>query len=1447
MARTRRRSLRNDVQKSPESSPLSSTSPPATIEPEASKRDSEENCPACPAGTGDSGNPFSKEQWVRCDVCMTWYHWRCVGSGGDVDTVDKWYCIACLEENPNLSVTFKAPARKSFRKRTQRDYANLNSGLESDPRRWLRFLEQKSIKEDPFKRLTGPDVGLEWLEEDPTAMTEPVVIEQPDGLGMTMPSNDFTVDDVAELVGEDTPVEVIDVASQSTSPGWTLGKWNDYFNLEPEAREKICNVISLEISGTKLADKILPPRLVRDLDWVENYWPSTRKGKGHVYPKVQLYCLMGVANAWTDWHVDFAGSSVYYHILSGSKIFYFIRPTSENLVAYERWSGTELQNHSWLGDMVDDVYKVELSQGNTMIIPAGWIHAVYTPVDTLVFGGNFLHSYDVGKQLRVRKIEIATQVPKKFRFPMFSKLCWYVGDKVLRDLKSPSGVEFSNRVLESMRKLADFLVSEVRTLEGSNEAAKKEVKEQIPADRVKDAAAMARELRWRLRLAGGNTSEDEGSQNSSKPKVIGSKRKRTTSLSPALEEPSEPFRNFRPKGWDRVVETSTGMETKSRKGVRPDGEHWAEHWTEADGTGDEGEDAENPDIRPSPSQLALRETTRRHAFTLDSHTSPDTGLGALGEGYEPPQPPAITLMQHDHQFASELPPQYAEYPDGTNNPQFDTLATSFSAIQIGQPGPGAQPADPVPRVGSSMSMRSLQNPQFPPQRQPRNAATLPIPNHGYYYSAESPVGDGSSLYSAGSRHSQHETERNSTSSYEDAHSSFSSPESITFPNQNHGFQQPWQPPSSDYNPLYAAASNVLGMGPPPGGPSGNMRPPQPMPAYPAHNPSLATSQSSLSNYSVPFPGQSGHHSPYASSVASYPPPHNQPNGYSSDSDPRPPMQRGETSASVTPSTHKSKAVDLSAPPFTKEYIDQYRHRIKADPDPEAHFLYAKYLIDAARHIRTTAKDQRSAKKYSEILIGESLKVIRRLATQGEAYDEAQFFLANCYGTGALGLQVDHERAYHLYLQAAKQNHAAASYRVAVCNEIGAGTRREPPRAAAFYRKAASLGDTPAMYKLGMILLGGLLGEQKNPREAINWLKRAAEQADVENPHALHELALLHEVPNSTLVPYDPAYARSLFTQAAQLGYTPSQFKLGQCFEYGTLSFPVDPRRSIAWYTKAAEKGDSEAELALSGWYLTGSEGVLKQSDSEAYLWARRAANKGLSKAEYAVGYYAEVGIGIKQDIEFAKRWYMRAAAQGNKRAMNRLTEMKRMGNKRTNVARPTRQQAKDECVSLLEYLDLSQLACLNENPSHTLKSIVASKSRNQTTNYLSSDADEQLLLNIPFNQSVRVRSIVLYTSIFEQAPRTIKLAVNRPSLGFGDIEDAKEPEVAQVLILEEGDVKDGNPVKLRFVRFQTVNSLHIFVGDNHGDEETTRIDAIDIFGVPVETTKDLSGLRKQEE
>ena len=71
------------------------------------------------------------------------------------------------------------------------------------------MMEGKEIKKDPFKRMKGSDVGVEWLESDGDAMTEPVVVEIDDGLGMKMPSTSFTVDDVAEALGEDHPVEVI--------------------------------------------------------------------------------------------------------------------------------------------------------------------------------------------------------------------------------------------------------------------------------------------------------------------------------------------------------------------------------------------------------------------------------------------------------------------------------------------------------------------------------------------------------------------------------------------------------------------------------------------------------------------------------------------------------------------------------------------------------------------------------------------------------------------------------------------------------------------------------------------------------------------------------------------------------------------------------------------------------------------------------------------------------------------------------------------------------------------------------------------------------------------------------------------------------------------------------------------------------------------------------------
>ncbi|KAF8558442.1 DUF1000-domain-containing protein [Imleria badia] len=175
--------------------------------------------------------------------------------------------------------------------------------------------------------------------------------------------------------------------------------------------------------------------------------------------------------------------------------------------------------------------------------------------------------------------------------------------------------------------------------------------------------------------------------------------------------------------------------------------------------------------------------------------------------------------------------------------------------------------------------------------------------------------------------------------------------------------------------------------------------------------------------------------------------------------------------------------------------------------------------------------------------------------------------------------------------------------------------------------------------------------------------------------------------------------------------------------------------------------------------------------------------------------------------------------------------------------------AKDD-ISLLEHLDVSQINCLNEERPHDLKSILEAKKLNTSPNvYLESSADAQLLLSIHFNQAVRIRTLVLRcVAAPERGPKTLKLLVNKPSISFGDVDGADGAVFAQVATLREEDVRDGRPVALKFVRFTSVNSLHIFVESNQsGDDDVlTRIDAIDLLGVPVEATKNLSGLRQED-
>ena len=260
----------------------------------------------------------------------------------------------------------------------------------------------------------------------------------------------------------------------------------------------------------------------------------------------------------------------------------------------------------------------------------------------------------------------------------------------------------------------------------------------------------------------------------------------------------------------------------------------------------------------------------------------------------------------------------------------------------------------------------------------------------------------------------------------------------------------------------------------------------------------------------------------------------------------------------------------------EQTLELYRANAKKTQDPEIQFEFAVFMIDAAKSLPIPVETpsnvievERAVEKRDD-LIREATALLKRLADRGHM--ASQYFLADCYanGIGTYKNRQDFDRAYPLFVLAAKHGHPDSAYRAGTCCENGWGCRRESAKAVQFFRKAAASLHPGAMYRLGIAELNGELGLSKRPKEGVKWLKRSAEHATAEFPHALHELALLHErgIDNVVFVDYD--YSAELLAQAAELGYAPSAYRLGECYEYGKMGCPLDPALSIHYYVSPYE-------------------------------------------------------------------------------------------------------------------------------------------------------------------------------------------------------------------------------------------------------------------------------------
>jgi TPR repeat protein len=321
-------------------------------------------------------------------------------------------------------------------------------------------------------------------------------------------------------------------------------------------------------------------------------------------------------------------------------------------------------------------------------------------------------------------------------------------------------------------------------------------------------------------------------------------------------------------------------------------------------------------------------------------------------------------------------------------------------------------------------------------------------------------------------------------------------------------------------------------------------------------------------------------------------------------------------------------------------------------------------------------------------------------------------LGNCYYYGN-GVDAHRGRAKHWYAKASEQGHAEAMYGLSLCC-------LDEEESFAWCEKAAELGHAEAQFQMGMYYDDDdTWVVQPSYDKAHCWYAKAAEhdtiietqscldaldeareqmeqwmhEAPQGNPEVLYGLAECYEFGAGTERDY--RLAKEYYTRAyeakepddavehyfhqrgykemmtyldqliqvaeweemAEEGDTNAMILLSKYYEYDALyEEKLKPKRAIYWLRRAANSGNTLAQVLLGSHYELGNV-VLKDND-EAFKLYSLAAEQGDAWGQYEVGHCHELGIGVEKDMKEAIRWYALSASQGGIDARNALHRIK---------------------------------------------------------------------------------------------------------------------------------------------------------------------------------------------
>uniref|UniRef100_A0A8D3A5H6 Fibronectin type-II domain-containing protein n=1 Tax=Scophthalmus maximus TaxID=52904 RepID=A0A8D3A5H6_SCOMX len=261
----------------------------------------------------------------------------------------------------------------------------------------------------------------------------------------------------------------------------------------------------------------------------------------------------------------------------------------------------------------------------------------------------------------------------------------------------------------------------------------------------------------------------------------------------------------------------------------------------------------------------------------------------------------------------------------------------------------------------------------------------------------------------------------------------------------------------------------------------------------------------------------------------------------------------------------------------------------------------------------------------------ALQYFKKASDLGNPVGQSGLGMAYLYGRG---VPVNYELALKYFQKAAEQGWVDGQLQLGTMYYNGIGVKRDYKQALKFFNLASQAGHILAFYNLAQMHATGT-GVMRSCHTAVELFKNVCERGRWSERLMTAYASFKEGEADAALVQY---------LLLAEQGYEVAQSNVAFVLDQRAKIFSENetyPRALLHW-TRAAAQGYTVARIKLGDYHFYGY-GTDVDYETAVIHYRLASEQQHSAQAMFNLGYMHEKGLGIKQDIHLAKRFYDMAA------------------------------------------------------------------------------------------------------------------------------------------------------------------------------------------------------------